>query len=328
MTSPTPPIASSPSPQALAFRCRLPVLWYASDPRVDGKTGFVTFPAGSLSTSSGALPKPPELTLSYSYDHATGRWLAVSRAAVAPDGLRYAYAEYDPPPANTRLAIGPKGRVHVVDVRTGVDRVIYRGAPTFAVVDFSADGLYLASFQASIAGSGAHGLYLMNPGSGTYQLLPGSNVSLDGGGWRVLNGGAAWGTRFSGIAGMGSGNEFFRFDMKTGKVIRWLAVPADHVLFILGFDRSGRPLVESMRRSVETGQSTDTAVSLVAAPGQATRLLTSTEVGPGENGVADSHGLWMGGGGSVWLYQPGSGLRMIRILSDPNVQVQVGGECV
>lgn len=271
---------------------------------------------------------PPQLTLDYSYDHATGRWLAVSRAAVAPDGLHYAYAEYDPPPANSRLTIGANGRVHVVDLRTGVDRVIYRGAPTFAVVDFSAGGLYLAGFQASIAGSGRYGLYLMNPATGTFQLVPGSNVRLDGGGWRLLNGDAAWGTRFSGVAGMGSGNELFRLDLKTGNLVRWLAVPADHVLFILGFDASGRPLVASMLGSVVTGQSSDTSVSVVAAPGRATRIFTSTDVGPGDGGVTDSHGIWMGGAGAVWLYQPGSGIRAFRILSDPNVQVQVGGECV
>jgi hypothetical protein len=304
------------------------VLWFGSDPRVDGKTGFVNFPTGSLSTSTARLPKPPQLTLSYTYDRAAGRWLAVSRGAVAPDGLRYAYAEYDPPPANSRLTIGLKGRVHIVDLRTGVDRVIYRGSPTFAVVDFSAAGLYLAAFQASIAGSGRHGLYLMNPASGTFRLVPGSIVNLDFGGWRVLNGGGAWGTPFTGVASMGSGNELLRLDLKTGNVTRWFGVQPDHALFLLGFDPAGRPLVSSMRQFGAYGQPTDTVVSLVTAPGQATALFTSTEPGPTEDGVADSHGIWMGGVSSVWLYQPGSGIRAIRILTDANLAVLVGGACV
>src|SRR5467141_3796878 len=73
---PAPAGSSSPGAQsAYDLSCRLPVLWFNQDPRVDGNTGFVTFPAGSLTTSAAILPTPPPLTLRFSYDGAIGRWL-------------------------------------------------------------------------------------------------------------------------------------------------------------------------------------------------------------------------------------------------------------
>jgi hypothetical protein len=325
----TSPLATSSShPKAqYAFTCSVPVLWFNQDPRVDGKTGFVNFPAGSLSTSNATLPAPAQLTLNFSYDQAVSRWLGVSRVAVAPDGLHYAYADYDPPgPNDGRAVIGSAGRVHVVDARTGADRVIYSGSPTFAVVDFSAAGIYLAQFGASIGGSGRRGLYLIDPADGTARLVPGSDVQLDAGGWQVLNGGGAWGTRFSEGGAMWSGNELVRLDMTTGEIVTWLTVPTDQALTVLGFD-AGRPLVTSRLAITSTGQSAQISVRLMAGPGQSRQLYSSNAIAPGGLGVEDSHGIWTGGSGSIWLYQPAAGLKPIVVFNDPNTVVQVGGAC-
>jgi hypothetical protein len=310
-----------------AFTCRVPVLWFNQDPRTDGKTGFVSFPAGSLSTSSGKLPTPAPLTLAFSYDRAVDRWLAVSHEAVAPDGLHYAYADYDPPgPNDGRAAIGSAGRVHVVDAQTGADRIIYNGSPTFAVVAFTATGIYLAQFVASIGGTGRRGLYLIDPEVGTPRLVKGSDVQIDAGGWRVLNGGAVWGTRFSEGGAMWSGNELVRLDMTTGEIVRWLAVPSDQTLGIIGFD-GGHPLVTSRLAVTTTLQSAQISVRLLTGPGQSRQVYSSGSVAPGELGVTDDHGIWSGGAGSIWLYQPASGLHPIQVLNDPNAVVWVGGAC-
>jgi hypothetical protein len=325
---PSPAATSSSSPKALyAFTCRVPVLWFNQDPRVDGKTGFVNFPAGSLSTSNATLPAPAQLTLSFSYDQAIKRWLGVPLAAIAPDGLHYAYAEYDPPgPNDGKAAIGRAGRVHVADAQTGADQVIYSGSPTFSVVDFTAGGLYLAQFGASIGGSGRRGLYLIDPAGGTPRLVPGSDVQLDAGGWQVLDGGGAWGTRFSEGGAMWSGNELVRLDMTTGEIVTWLTVPTEEALSMLGFD-AGRAPVTSRLAVTSTGQSSQISVRLMTCPGQSRQLYSSDSIAPGQLGVGDAHGTWMGGAGSIWLYQPASGLRPIQVLNDLNAVVWVGGAC-
>jgi hypothetical protein len=324
----SPAATSSPSPKAkYSFTCSVPVLWFSQDPRVDGKTGFVSFPAGSLTTSTATVPTPAQLTLRFSYDQAVRQWLGVSREAVAPDGLHYAYAEYDPPgPNDGKAVIGSAGRVHIVDAQTGADRVIFSGSPTFSVVDFTAGGIYLARFGASIGGSGRRGLYIIDPAGGTPKLLPGSDVQIDAGGWQVLNGGAAWGTRFSEGGAMWSGNELVRLDMTTGEIVTWLTVPTDEALTVLGFD-AGRPLVTSRLAVTSTGQSAQISVRLMTGPGQSRQLYSSDSIAPGERGAADDHGIWMGGAGSIWLYQPASGLLQIQVLNDQNAVVWVGGPC-
>jgi hypothetical protein len=317
----------SSAPAQYAFTCRVPVLWFNQDPRADGKTGFVNFPAGSLSISTAILPTPAQLSLSFTYDQAVQRWLGVSHHAVAPDGLHYAYADYDPPgPNDGKAAIGSAGRVHVVDAQTGADRVVYSGSPTFSVVDFTAAGIYLAQFGASIGGSGRRGLYLVDPAGATPRLVPGSDVQLDAGGWQVLNGGGAWGTRFSEGGAMWSGNELVRLDMTTGVITRWLAVPTDQTLTILGFD-SGSPVVSSRLAVVTSVQSSQISVRLMTGPGQSRQVYSSDSIAPGQLGIADIHGTWMGGAGSIWLYQPASGLHQIQVLNDTNAIVWVGGAC-
>lgn len=48
-----------------------------------------------------------------------GRWLSASVSAVSPDSSHYAYAEsYNDPN-------GPRSRIHVVDLASAADRVVY-----------------------------------------------------------------------------------------------------------------------------------------------------------------------------------------------------------
>lgn len=326
-TSPAASSAASPS-AAGGFSCRLPMLWFGQDPRVDGKAGFVDFPAAAVETSTSPPPAAPAgFSIDVSYDHAVGRWLPVSRGAVAPDGLHYAYAEYDPPsPSDGKAAIGTTGRVHVVDARTGVDRVIYSGSPTWTVVDFSTRGIYLSR---AISGSYTiwnSGLYLMSPTGGTPSVISDSNPNLERGGWTVIGSGAAWGVAFTSSLGEGAGNELVRLDLGTGRVDTWLSEPVDHIVELLGLDAAGMPIVVSELASVSEGQSPQAELFSLQAPNVATTI-SGPDDGSFGQGVLDSHGFWMGSGdGTLWIYRPSSGVTRFSLFTG-DTNVVVAGAC-
>ncbi len=80
------------------------------------------------------------------YDPVVGRWLPVARAQLSDDELRYAYRELlggDP------IAIGDQPlagvRLHVVDIRSGHDRVVYsdNGKPPYNIVRFAQQDIFL-----------------------------------------------------------------------------------------------------------------------------------------------------------------------------------------
>jgi hypothetical protein len=218
--------------------------------------------------------------------------------------------------------------VHVVDPRTRSDSVIYRGSPTWAIIAFASDGIYLARLTSAQYKIHKSGIFVMSTHGGSPKIVPGSDVQLDDGGWQVLNGGAAWGTRFSGPAGMGPGNELWRFDMKTGKAVRWFAAPAEFFLTIIGFDPAGNPLVVSELSSITEGQTQVAAILNVDRPEHVTQIYTSDGPGPIGSWVADSHGTWVGGAGTIWFYQSGSSILPVPVFKDQNTTVQVGGPCV
>src|SRR5260370_6218009 len=118
---------TSPSPAGQALSCRLPVRWAAPD---GFKGGFLSFPDQVLTVDP---------TASLFYDRAFAKWLPAMRTQVSPDGRRYAYAGETP---NSYAG----GKLHVVDVATGVDTIVYSGRTTYTVVDFAAAGIYVTSY--------------------------------------------------------------------------------------------------------------------------------------------------------------------------------------
>jgi hypothetical protein len=343
-TTASPRASASPgasAPAVFDFACRLPVSWFPADASADAKnsgTALLSLPLPSL---SAATPFPTlRFTHGPGYDAVTGKWVPVPADDISPDGLSYAYADYDPPLSGFRSSaiqangpvIGSTGRVHVVDARTGADRVVFSGQPTYAVVAFTAAGLYLAKFAASLAGSQASGLWLLRAGDGAPQPVAGADYQLDSGGWRVLDGGGAWGIRLTeGQGRMGSGNQLIRLDLTTHATSTWMTRPIDDYVAVLGFD-GGRPLVLSQKWSYQTGEPVNAKVVLLTGPDQATQVLATDNASdplPSTAMPADagSHGLWIGGTGAVWLYEPASGLRHLNVLA-PDSIVEVGGDCV
>src|SRR5260370_12127525 len=125
--SPSPSPTTSPSPAGQALSCRLPVRWAAQD---GFKGGFLSFPDQVLTVDP---------TASLFYDRAFAKWLPAMRTQVSPDGRRYAYAGETP---NSYAG----GTLHVVDVPTGVDTIVYSGRTTYTVVDFAAAGIYFTQY--------------------------------------------------------------------------------------------------------------------------------------------------------------------------------------
>jgi hypothetical protein len=157
------PNAGSTPAAAIDFKCDLPV-----EAIVQGEIqgGFVHFPGGGFhhdlradSVLTSVLPPsvpggpPPHLQRDVaSYDAVVRRWLPVPWSWVSADGLRYAYSDgiFPSAPANPEPGPGPfaiGSRVHVVEVKSGDDRVIFssNGGPFYTIVKLAQDGIYMTA---------------------------------------------------------------------------------------------------------------------------------------------------------------------------------------
>lgn len=291
--NPTPGSAAA-SASAAALNCRLPIS------HVSGQQ------AGFLSISSGKFTPDPSAgtsTNGITYDRLQKRWLPVRWAQVLPDGSAYAYArEASPTPF--------RNEIHVVDVATGSDRVVYnQGA--YNVVAYLPDGIYVDHHLSGTDGS--NGLWLLDPASGSLKAYPSGQQAT----WGWIAAAGAWsyspdGNRFG-------SNTFERLDLATGAVETWFQVaspqppaPGSKSIRVLGFDGS-HPLVQ-----VYVDDHTSEIWRLIA-PGQATRL-PDLALGPlsPPSSVADSHGTWLiAGDGGVYLY---ANAAFTRVASAPSVQ--------
>ena len=321
-----PPAASAtPAPSAspvatvdvaytgLSLNCRLPVSW----PVKSGQTytytaGFISFPTGAL-TVDPAAPAG-----SVFYDRALSRWLPVYRPAVSPDGKRYAYSEGN-------AFLGTAGKLHVVDVATGADRVIYSGDRVYAVVDFAADGLYLT---AAAPEGRPRGLWWQDPTGGAATLISSSIASP------AVGGGAGWGADFNtadpspGPGGLeGPMNRLLRFDLRTGTSSPWFYKPGSN-LYVMGFDPVGHPLVSTFVVTDPSGQGTN-EIWLVVSQTSAVAIFSGTGAAiPSRLAALDGHGEWFDGGsqgGTVWLSVAGS----TQVVASASIDgLLVAGGCI
>jgi hypothetical protein len=93
-------------------------------------------------TDAGVLPQlsvslqglPSVQSFGATYEFASSQWVHVDRAYLSPDGKSFAY---------WTTAGSNDNSVHVLDLATGVDRVLYRGSTLFIVIAFEAKGIYL-----------------------------------------------------------------------------------------------------------------------------------------------------------------------------------------
>jgi hypothetical protein len=273
------PSATVPSASTAALNCRLSISTDSGQ-----QAGFLSIPSSTYT----ADPSAGSSSTGLSYDRPQHRWLPVSWAQVLPDGSAYAYTREASP-------IPSRNEIHVVDVATGTDRVIYNQG-SFHVVAYQSDGIYLDNHLNGTDGS--NGLWLLDPASGLLKAYPSGRQAT----WGWIRAGGAWsyspdGNRFG-------SNSFARLDLSTGAVETWFTVaapappaPGSKTIRVIGFDGS-YPLVQ-----VYADAPTSEIWRLTGA-GQATRLpdLALGALSP-PSSVADSHGTWLiAGDGGVYLY--------------------------
>lgn len=323
------------SPPAVNFSCRLPVVWSPYQPGASAPAnqwGFVVLPGGQLVTQSGPPPQAVQYQLGWpglSYDRAVSRWLPVSRSAVSSDGLKYAYAEYDPPgPSDGKAVHANSGRIHIVDVRSGADTILYSGSPSFGVVDLETDAVFLTQVGIGYTPS-AQGLYSLAIGGGIPRLMPGVNAQTDRYSWTPASEKVWWAVEFAPgvLAGMGSGNELIRYDAAAGAVQTWATATSPAFLEIAGVDLTGRPITVTGPASTQDPNNADFSVSVVTAPGKASSIWDGNAP-PGPPSVTDAHGVWMSADQAIWLYgTDGSMLRFPIPVGQTTSPIGVAGAC-
>lgn len=319
--SSSPTTSSSPTASStISLNCQLAVYQVGRQ-----KTGFIQFPSGNfVEDPAGAMvavPPPadraatalrrtvkqPELQGPGGpfYSKSAARWLPVEREAVSPDGLRYAYAE----PYWSTASYPSGSRVHVVNVATGLDRVIYDVAP-YTVVSFASEGIYVQ--QWSTTGHPVR-LALLNPSGGQPKQIFQSDTLT----WTIVEAGAAWSKDVD-------SSSLTRLDLKTGNVETWLHSPDSRPITIVAVDSAGAPFVIHLLNSPAQ------ELFLVSEPNMARVVVADFK--PGDIRVAhDSHGIWFGGPelNTVSIYTPQSGMtRIATIGQDPGQEyLWVVGGC-
>jgi hypothetical protein len=223
------------------------------------------------------------------YVRGAGKWVPVSRAAVSPDGKRYAWVEYK------GFGASATGVIHLVDVASGADQAInLPGA--YGVVDFSREGVYLGHVIPS-SDAPMSGLALLDPGSGGLK-----QITTDSHSWQRIAGGAGWGTDLDRAdpnppPGLGPGNRVMRLDLTSGAVSSYFTSFGNRVE-ILGFDSSSNPVVAVATSTTYTVRAGSSTVYSAA----------SGEPNPWGPGVADANGTWLGSpAGIIWLLPAGGG---------------------
>lgn len=297
-----PPAASSPT-SATTLACRLPV---AERQSTGIRGGFITFPSGDLVLDPNAnFPAASGATFTRRF----GRWLPVDIAAVSPDSSHYAYTEFVDAPFR-------HSRVHVVDVASQADHVVYTQTSQdqgfYVVLDYQAAGIYLGDVGPS--GESVNGLWRLDPNTKSLQMLapisePGSRQ-----GFYLIGAGGAW---YGDVApgdvpphqGLAPMDRLLRLDLTTSARTPWFRRQGMMVEG-LGFDGAGHPIVWAATMTSDASALTSQELWLVTAPNVAKQIYS----GPGSASpaffnfrgapLADDHGLWFGTSAGIYLYTP------------------------
>lgn len=352
---PLPPSASSSSPAASSsaspavsanalvnFSCRLPVSKLQSSGSVRG--GFVGMASGAFSIDPDGVFDPgpdgrlksvaqpylygsgqsfAEAGAGATYTRRYGRWLPMKIAAVSPDSSHYAYNGFVDQPSR-------HSRIHVVDVTSGVDRVIY-DQDFYAVLDYRSEGIYLVNVGPT--GEGAAGLWLLDPNSAALRQVAPPQAAAAPFGFYLIGGGAAW---YGDVAtgdqppnqGIGAMDRVIRFDLKSHAVTPWFRRPGMQVQAI-GFDGQDHLIVIATTAlaglEVPPGQGS-VELWLVTAPSVAQEIYSTSKfsefVGSFSAPLADDHGVWFGTSVGLFLYTPDG-----KFIKVSDAQGEVAGRC-
>jgi hypothetical protein len=239
------------------------------------------------------------------YDRSAGRWVPASQALLSPDGSRYTYGV----PASDPAGPTTPSRIHVVDVATGSDRVVYASQSPDYPVAFAAEGIYVFRSRWEIA---PVGLALLDPASGQVTTV------TDKGYWGRFGVGEAWGSL--NVGGMGTLTPTVdRLDLKTGQSSQWLRVAEPDSAWVIGLDLAGRPIVQI--GPIDGSQPTRYVV--LTSPGVTEPLFSSTSIV--YSVVADQHGLWIGEDNGMYLFSGGALHFVFASSSENEIEYAAGG---
>jgi len=284
-SQPGTPVTSVMPSASVQAACKLPVYWDVnrpSPPGLDLHTGFVSVPDGAV-TELGILPGLP-IANGATYDAGSNKWFGTDRQLLSPDETRYTYWAADP----------AADEIHVVDIATGRDRIIYNGPTLYIPISFEQDVIYLVH-AINLRQGAFEKLYRVDPVGGALTLVPGSDHHMYRG-WGLISDGAAWGIDYR-VQGDTYVYSVLRLDLATAVVTPWMEGPPGDQILPVGIDRLHRLYVSDHQQLWRLG-----------APGQGEMLADGGQVsGAGDVGssttfVSDSQGVWFAGRGSVWFY--------------------------
>jgi hypothetical protein len=293
--------------RTVEFSCTLPTTG------LDPTTALfvqVHLPGGLLGGKSYApthLTLPPALAQEYGgnptigrYDVQMGEWLPALPQWISPDGRSWAYA--------TGHESGRNGSVHVVDAATGRDKQLWSGAGGATMLGYLPSGVYFEVADLVPAAPYPYGsIWVVDPtGSGTAHKVgpyPFPNLGVPGD--------PAFGTAgaFAVNAPLGrDADTVVRMDLGTGNLTTWFTSPIGPTqMKLLGLDAQGRPII-----AINARQSRSPRVLLLTGPSSFVEIANGSDTAfKPDTAVGDSHGVWFSEPGSIWLYQPGSGLRAV-----------------
>jgi hypothetical protein len=315
----------------VGFRCSLPVVAY--------NTTFATvqLPDGVVANRStapgqGTAPGGKSMYGPGAYDVQAGKWLPVQQRWISPDGKSYAYGTQ----TTGVPGQGPTGTIHVVDVASGKDRQLWSGDGAPQVLTYLTGGIYFMKSGPTTQGSDIWVVEPANvaaahrvgpnppppppaPGKPSYGPSPYYNLigplGAFGQGFNMPADGPPAGAIYP--------DRVVRMDLATGAVSTWFVNPSGGPTTLLGLDGRGRPVVGVSKEappkpdpdgSVKPGafKYIPNRVLLLTGPNQATEIAPGTDMSFMPVSVAgDTHGVWFGVPGSVWLYDSNGSLRKV-----------------
>jgi hypothetical protein len=277
------------------FSCRLPVGSFPT-----GVGGFIDFPSGKFS-------RDPQSA--FSYDSASGRWLAVPRALISPDRASYAASEFS--------KVSPYGSlIRIVDMASDTERASWRVEGNAGVVGWTPGGVYFIRSASRDPNFLGPELWVLNPTTGERRLVtpqpkPGRGLPLFKA-WTALGGGAVWSKTVPDTAP--STDVLVRVDLSDGRAVTWFKAPG---LEVLGWDEQGHPFVAF---SADVSRPSVRLIRLLG-PNQPSSIgldgfAPAGTMPPSE--VTDEHGAWFAAAdGSIWLLGPGPQGKLTRVGAVP-----------
>jgi len=291
----------SPTPSPVSEACTLPVL--QSPPGMSdehSQFGFVTFPGGVFAPA-------PDVEGLY-YDKPLGRWVQSLPPFIAPDGLHYGYED--------------SRQVHLVDARTGSDRVIASLDWEASAVGIGQDAFFVRR-EGPTANFAAMGLWEV-----PFDGRPPVQLTNDSRRWMWVSGGAVYGE--ASVANESKPNDIVRLDLSTRRLTVWFDEKAS--TRVLGVDEHGDGFVTTWaynRSGLDFA-----SVWRVSASGAAIQLWSGYEndLHPFDPLAFDSSGAWLSStvddtpASAIFHWSPAAGLVEVAKFADH--WIHVAGPCV